>query len=119
MVYALLILSISLSVIGQILLKYGVMRLTAFSPDHALAFFLQAASSPLVWLGLFVYAISAATWLVVISRLPLSFAYPILSTGYLAVVFLSAVLFGEALSVWKVVSVILIAIGVGILGRTQ
>lgn len=118
MVYLLLILSISLSVAGQILLKYGVMNLPAFMSGHALSFFSRVAASPLVWLGLFVYAVSAAIWLIVISRLPLSFAYPILSTGYVAVVLLSAALFGEALSVWKIISVVLITVGVGILGRT-
>lgn len=118
-VYLLLVLSIALSVAGQLLLKYGVMQLPPFTSGSTLSFFSRAAASPLVWAGLFVYAVSAAIWLIVISRLPLSFAYPVLSTGYVAVVLLSAALFGEGLSVWKIVSVVLIAVGVGILGRTQ
>ncbi|MDZ7836815.1 MAG: hypothetical protein U5N58_02120 [Actinomycetota bacterium] len=39
--------------------------------------FLEVVKSPTVLLGLFLYVISAALWLIVLSSVDLSFAYPL------------------------------------------
>lgn len=118
LVYGLLALSIGLSVTGQLLLKLGTSRLPTFSAAHVSQFFLLAADSPWIWAGLCVYAVSATTWLAVLSRVPLSLAYPALSIGYVAVIFLSSFLFGESLSGWKVAAGCLIVAGVALLGHS-
>lgn len=116
--YLILFGSIAMSVCGQILLKTGIGSLAPFSPAHASKFLGQAISSPWVWLGLVVYAASATLWLVVLSRFPLSVAYPVLSIGYVAVIFLSYLIFGEAMSTSKVIAAVLIIAGVALLGRS-
>lgn len=116
--YALLALSIALSVTGQLLLKVGTNRLSPFSAHHMGQFFVLAASSPWIWAGITVYAVSAMSWIAVLSRLPLSLAFPALSTGYVAVIFLSSILFGESLNGWKVAAACLIVAGVSLLGHS-
>jgi drug/metabolite transporter (DMT)-like permease len=48
-----------------------------------------------VWLGLAVFGISAIVWLVVLSRVPLSLAYPFNALGYLVILTASIVLLHE------------------------
>ena len=42
----------------------------------------HALGSPLVWLGLALYGLSAALWIWVLSRLDVSLAYPLVSLGF-------------------------------------
>jgi drug/metabolite transporter (DMT)-like permease len=64
-----------------------------------------------VFLGLAAYLISAALWLVVLSREELSFAYPLIGIGYIFVAILAYFLFGEALTILRLLGIILIVAG--------
>ncbi|HTY93408.1 MAG TPA: SMR family transporter [Steroidobacteraceae bacterium] len=72
-----------------------------------------------LWLGLACYGISVIVWLGALSRVPVSLAYPMLSIGYVINAFAAAFLFGEALSVPKLVAIGLICTGVIMLARLQ
>jgi drug/metabolite transporter (DMT)-like permease len=57
-----------------------------------------AATSPWVIGGLAVFAVSAVAWLGVLSRVPLSIAYPFNALGYLAILTASIVILHERAS---------------------
>lgn len=105
-------LGVTLAATGQLLLKRGVSNLAPFSNRAVFQFYAGVAGSPWVWAGVIAYVLSSLIWLVVISRMPLSIAYPALSASYAAVIILSAVFFGEPLTGWKVFSGALIVSGV-------
>lgn len=105
-------LGVTLAATGQLLLKPGVSNPAPFSNRAILQFFASVAGSPWVWAGVIAYGLSSVIWLVVISRMLLSVAYPALSAGYAAVIILSAVFLGEPLTGWKVFSGALIISGV-------
>ena len=96
----LILVCVVLGVCGQLLLKHGM----SADPDRVdrasevLPRLWQAATNPTVLLGFVFYGVSAALWLIVLTRAELSYAYPILSLGYVAVVFLSRVFFHEAVT---------------------
>jgi drug/metabolite transporter (DMT)-like permease len=70
------------------------------------------------WAGLILYALSALCWLWVLSRVQLSYAYPVLSLSFPIVVGLSAILFSEAISPLRWIGVVTIVIGVSLIART-
>ncbi|MBE3577838.1 MAG: EamA family transporter [Limnochordales bacterium] len=108
--------SILLGAFGQLSLKKGI---TVFGSVDKLSpgCIISMLTQPFVAAGLLLYAVSAVLWLVVLSRVELSTAYPMLSLGYVLVVLLSWLFFRESLSLIKVLGVLLICAGVALIGR--
>lgn len=115
--YILMVVNICLGVAGQLLIKYGVGRVGGFVLDRAFQFFMQALTSPFVLMGLTLYMMSAFLWLVVLSKVELSVAYPMLSFGYVIILFTSAVFLGEVLTPGKLIGVLLVVGGVIMINR--
>jgi multidrug transporter EmrE-like cation transporter len=112
----LVIFSVLLSSGSQILLKSGM---TAPAVSSALAnstaplrIGLTIASSPAVMLGLFCFGLSAIVWLFVLSRIPLSTAYPFVALGIAITVAAGRFVFDEPISAAKMIGVTLIIVGV-------
>ncbi|MDR7519781.1 MAG: 4-amino-4-deoxy-L-arabinose transferase [Armatimonadota bacterium] len=74
-------------------------------------------TSPAILGGLACYILSLGVWLVVLSRLPVSVAYPLQSLGYVMVVLSATVLLNEPLTANKLLAVALIVLGVLFLAR--
>jgi len=68
--------------------------------------------------GLFFYGLYALTWIVVLSRVPLSYAYPLLSLSLVFVALFSWYLFGEQLSSLRIWGIALIILGTCLVART-
>ena len=67
---------------------------------------------PFVFTGLVATFASGLCWMATMSKLEISYAYPFTSLGFVAVVLLSYILFGEALNAWRIIGVLLIVAGV-------
>ncbi len=61
------------------------------------------------WIGLFCYAISVVIWILALSRVDVSIAYPMLSIGYIVNALAAWALFGEALTVSRAVGIAVIS----------
>jgi multidrug transporter EmrE-like cation transporter len=61
---------------------------------------------------------SVVVWIVGLSRVDVSIAYPMLSLGYVVNAFAAWYLFGEVLSVQRLVGIGIILIGVFVLARS-
>lgn len=88
--------SITLATAGQLLLKAGMGQVGA---DLSLADFAgllpRVLTNGLVLAGLASFGVSAVFWLVTLSRVPLSTAYPMVSLTYVLIVAWSALVLGE------------------------
>jgi multidrug transporter EmrE-like cation transporter len=71
-----------------------------------------------LWGGLACYGVSLVLWLGALSRLPVSVAYPMLSVGYVVNAAAAALLYGETLTMQKLIGIALISVGVVVLSRT-
>ena len=80
--------------------------------------FKTVAGSLNILLGLVCFGLSLAMWLLVLSRVPLSTAYPFVALGIAATVFAGSTLFGELLSVQKMAGVAFIMIGITLVARS-
>ncbi len=116
----LILLSISIAVVGQLLLKIGINRIGIVnfgSLDAFKQFFTGVIKSPLVMTGLFLYVVSSAIWLIAIAVVDLSFAYPFLGFTYVMVLVLSKFILKEDVNPIRWIGTIIITIGVIVLSR--
>ena len=74
----------------------------------------QLVTTPAILVAIPVYAISSVGWLVVLSRLNLSVAYPFLASLYIFLPILSMLFLSETLSTQHWAGIVVIGIGVGI-----
>ncbi|MBU2563605.1 MAG: EamA family transporter [Actinobacteria bacterium] len=116
----LILFSISIAVAGQILLKIGINRIGMVNfgnLDALKQLFFGVIKSPLVISGLFLYVISAAIWLVVLSAVDLSFAYPFIGFTYVMVLVLSKFILKEDVNPIRWAGALIITIGVIVISR--
>lgn len=95
---ALLLFAVTAAVCGQLMLKYGMQAATTRAHHTGGSLIFAAAASPWVLGGLAVFAVSAVAWLGVLSRIPLSVAYPFNALGYIAILTASIVILHERAS---------------------
>lgn len=99
---------------GQLFLKYGMDRVGefAFSAHNIGPIALKVITSPFIILGTGCYALSLIVWLLVLSRAEVSYAYPLLSIGYVITAVMGYYLFGDALTLPRLFGIGLIILGV-------
>ena len=117
----LILMCVALGVGGQLLLKYG-MSSSGDQVDEVrevIPRLLKAAMNPVVITGFLLYGLSAALWLILLTRVDLSFAYPMLSLGYVLVVFLARALFNEQVTFVRFLGTLVVCLGVFLISRTQ
>ncbi|HIH15422.1 MAG: transporter [archaeon GW2011_AR17] len=116
----LVLVSVFLVDIGQLFLKYGVNQVGSldFSAGY-IAPFLGIFSNIFVLIGVVLFVSSSLGWLLALSKIPLSYGYPIVSFGYVFVSLLSWIFFDETLSFLRVVGLMVIVGGVFLLARTE
>lgn len=78
----------------------------------------QVFSLPALWFALTCYALSVLVWLIGLSRVPVSQAYPLLSLGYVINALFAWWLLGEALSAQRLVGVGVVIAGVALIARS-
>ncbi len=101
-----------LAVLGQILLKHGMLKVGRVSVDTFIIYMFQALLNPFVLSGLAVYGFASMIWLVVLSRVNLSIAYPMISLSYIFSIVFAWLLFKEHIPYTRIVGGIVICIGV-------
>lgn len=84
-ILGLVLLSVILNTIGQLLFKTGLNQVGAFTftPANLFHFGWKIATNITIMSGLFIYVISTVVWFLVLSRADVSFAYPLVSIGYI------------------------------------
>ena len=92
--FTLLFFNVLLTVIGQILFKHGMNTVGRINNVRdALEKLTQAFLNPYVLSGIAIYGFTTLVWLVILSRVKLSIAYPMLSSGYVLSILFSWMLF--------------------------
>jgi multidrug transporter EmrE-like cation transporter len=111
---------VALNATAQLLLKAGVNAVGHFDFTRAniVPIGLKLATQLPIIGGLGCYVVSVAVWIVGLSRVDVSIAYPMLSLGYVVNAVAAYYLFGEALSVQRLVGIGIILIGVVVLARS-
>ncbi len=122
-VLALIVVAVGLSALAQVALKHGMagqpVQAALSGGGGAVAVVLAIATSPGVVIGLAMYGLSAVLWLFVLARVDLSVAYAFVALGFLLVMALGVLVFGEPLSARKVLGTLLVAGGIWLVATSS
>ena len=104
---------------AQLLLKAGTNVLGVITPTAAdwPQQFGRIALEPHIVAGLACYVVSVVVWIVGLSRVPVSIAYPLLSLGYIINAIAAHYLFGEVVTVSRWLGIGFIIVGVWLVAR--
>ncbi len=111
-------LSVLFTVFGQIVLKWQVKDLML--PDgfwDKVQFVVTQYANPWVLSALLAGFLASASWIVAMTQLELSFAYPFMSLSFVIVIVMSIIFFGEAFTWNKVFGTLIIMLGLVVLTR--
>lgn len=119
--YILILLAVLINVAAQLLLKVGMQRIGyfEFSTTNLLPIGLQAVKSLPLLIGFACYVVSMAIWMMVLSRMEVSQAYPLSSLAYVFVAISAWWLFGENLSALRLSGIGIIVLGVWMVSQSR
>lgn len=118
----LILVAVLLGVVGQLLLKMGITQVgtLAFGSDLAglIQLGLRVFGNLKVLGGFAVYGLSSLFWIVVLSKVDLSLAYPMLALNYVLVPLTAWLFLGEQVPTLRWLGAGVVIIGVVIISRT-
>ena len=105
---------------AQLLLKAGtnVLGVITLTADNWPAQFGRMALEPHIVGGLACYVVSVVVWIIGLSRVPVSIAYPLLSLGYVINALAAHYLFGESVTLSRWLGIGFIVVGVWLVARS-
>lgn len=111
---------ILLNALAQLLLKAGTNAVGAIhlTADNWLRIGLQLATQLPILGGLSCYVISVVVWIIGLSRVDVTIAYPLLSLGYIVNAVGAWYFLGEAVSAQRIAAIGVIIVGVALLTRS-
>jgi len=117
--FALIFTGVMLNATAQILMKAGtnVVGHFDFSMENVLPIGLKLATEWHIIAALFCYGLSVVIWILALSRVPVSIAFPMLSMAYVVNAVAAWYLLGEGFNPTKLVGMGVIILGVIIISR--
>jgi multidrug transporter EmrE-like cation transporter len=116
--FLLILASVSLSALAQLALKLGTSAARGAESAGVGRQISGLVHSPLVLVGLGLYGVGAILWLFVLSRAPLSLAYPFVGMGFILTMVAGAMYLNEDISQMRVFGTLMIAIGCVMVARS-
>ncbi len=118
--FALVIAGVLLNAVAQLLLKAGTTAVGhfTFTAGNILPIGLRLAFEPHIMGGLACYVVSVVVWIMALSRVEVSIAYPMLSLGYVVNAIAAHYLFGESVSALRAGGIFVIIVGVVMVARS-
>jgi drug/metabolite transporter (DMT)-like permease len=116
----LLVTTILLNVVGQLAMKRGMaaVGVVTLEVSGLPTMVGRSLSNVYVLAGVAAYGASAVLWLVLLSRVALSYVYPMISLGYVLVVLVSWAILKEEVPPLRWIGVLIICAGVYLVGRS-
>lgn len=118
--FSLILLGVLLNAAAQLLLKAGTNAVGHFDfhMANALPMGWRLFTEPHILAGMFCYGISLVVWIMALSRVEVSIAYPMLAIGYVVNAIAAYYLFGEAVTPMRMLGIGIIVVGVYIVARS-
>jgi len=118
--FSFLFMGVLLNAAAQLLLKAGtnVLGVITLTRDNWVGQFGRMALEPHLLGGLACYGVSVIVWILGLSRVPVSIAYPMLSLGYIVNAVAAHYLFGESVTIARWLGIGFIILGVWLVARS-
>jgi multidrug transporter EmrE-like cation transporter len=116
----LILAGVSLNAAAQVLMRTGMLKVGEIGAGAAalLKALPGMAGNVFLWLSLLCYGVSIISWMVVLSRVEVSFAYPFLSVGYVISALIGYFFLGESVTPVRIAGIAVICIGVILIARS-
>ncbi len=98
-------------------MKGGMGKIGDVGLDNIKNVVLTVFINPLLLCAFFSFAISLLLWLIVLSRVDVSFAFPFNALGYIVVAIAGHFCFGEIITIPKILGIVIICLGVLVMSR--
>lgn len=118
--FLLILLTVCISVVAQTILKTGmngIGKIESLAPSLIIPLGIKMATNPFVFIGLSLYVVGTFFWLVLLSRLDISFLYPFGALQYVFIYLISYFFLGEHITIGRIIGVVFIMIGIFVIGR--
>jgi multidrug transporter EmrE-like cation transporter len=112
------VLSVSLNAAAQIALRKTMLSVGPVGQGGYWSLGLEILLSPWFIAGMACYALSIGIWLIVLSRLEVSAAYPLLSIGYVITAVVGYFFLNENVDSMRIVGIALICVGIIFISRS-
>jgi multidrug transporter EmrE-like cation transporter len=118
--FSFLLTGVLLNASAQLLLKAGtnVLGVITLTRENWFDQFGRMAVEPHLAGGILCYALSVVVWIIGLSRVPVSIAYPMLSLGYVVNAIAAHYLFGESVTLARWLGIGFIIIGAWLVARS-
>jgi len=118
--FSLILAGVLLNAAAQLLLKAGTNAVGhfEFSAGNIVPVGLRLALEPSILGGVACYVVSLVVWIMALSRVEVSIAYPMLSIGYVINAVAAWYLFGESLTALRLTGIGFIVVGVFLVARS-
>ena len=115
-------LTIVTTVISQLLIKWRVSAVVSemsFPSEwlDRVIFLCKILFDPFLFLAICLTFVSGLCWIATMSKLEIGYAYPFTLLGFVSVIFISSILFGENMNIYRLVGCGIIVIGVIVTSR--
>lgn len=117
---SLILIGVFLNAGAQLLLKKGMCSFSSLCIplDKMYTYAWKIITNGYIISGLACYVFSVVVWLMVLSRVAVSVAYPMLSIGYIVTAIAGHYLFAENLTWLRIVGIIVIILGVYLVSKS-
>ncbi len=118
--FGFIITGILLNAVAQILLKAGTKAVGAIhlNAENWFSIGLKLATQLPIIGGLTCYVVSVVVWIIALSRVDVSIAYPMLSIGYIVAAVGAWYFLGEVISMQRILAICIIIAGVALLVKS-
>lgn len=114
-----IIISVVTGGFAQAMMKHGTQRVGRFGDTPVLQYVFSLLTDPFVLLAIIAYGLGVLFYMFMLSRLDLSFLYPVMTAlGLILATLVSTLIFGEQISLVRVVGIGVIILGVFVLARS-
>lgn len=114
-----ILVSVLTGAVAQTLMKYGTRQVGAFGDTLFFEYLLKLLFSPLILLAIASYGFGVVFYMFMLSRLDLSFLYPVMTAlGLVMATIVSATLFHEQISLVRLGGIVVVVIGVFLVSQS-
>ena len=116
----LILVSVLLNCAAQLSMKKGMMMVGEIvgGLQGMISVFPNMITNGFLWISGICYILSIGLWLVVLSKVDVSYAYPFLSIGYILSAVVGYFVFGENVTPIRIAGIVVICLGVVLISRS-
>ena len=120
-IFLLIVLNDLIDTAAQVLMKKGLVQtgIDSVNLSNIARFAAKSASSPFLWLGIFVFALNFFVWIVILYKVPLSIAMPVGSFCYIFIPICAMLFLHEYISLVRWAGIVCIILGIHFVAQSR